>query len=129
MCLDGSSVVEFGHCFSTAGSGRGLAVEACKRVFEHAFSVLSLPLLVGVIAPDNTAAIRVAEKLGQRFVGYRMHRGRLRRYYETTREEVPRLPWAASARLAGKVPGPTLRGRPWMRRRLRRYEEHTYKNQ
>src|SRR3546814_12673527 len=76
MCLDGSSVVEFGHCFSTAGSGRGLAVEAGKRVFEHAFSVLSLPLLVGVIAPDNTAAIRVAEKLGQRFVGYRMHRGR-----------------------------------------------------
>src|SRR3546814_534712 len=82
-CLDGSSVVEFGHCFSTAGSGRGLAVEAGKRVFEHAFSVLSLPLLVGVIAPDNTAAIRVAEKLGQRFVGYRMHRGRLRRYYAT----------------------------------------------
>src|SRR3546814_2703686 len=36
-CLDGSSVVEFGHCFSTAGSGRGLAVEAGKRVFEHAF--------------------------------------------------------------------------------------------
>src|SRR3546814_21025202 len=68
-CLDGSSVVEFGHCFSTAGSGRGLAVEAGKRVFEHAFSVLSLPLLVGVIAPDNTAAIRVAEKLGHRFVG------------------------------------------------------------
>src|SRR3546814_16947030 len=71
-CLDGSSVVEFGHCFSTAGSGRGLAVEAGKRVFAHAFSALSLPLLVGFIAPDNPAAIRVADKLGQRFVSYRM---------------------------------------------------------
>src|SRR3546814_20258355 len=62
-CLDGSSVVESGHCFSTAGSGRGLAVEAGKRVFEHAFSVLSLPLLVGVLAPDNTAAIRARKSV------------------------------------------------------------------
>src|SRR3546814_16013392 len=98
-CLDGSSVVEFGHCFSTAGSGRGLAVEAGKRVFEHAFSVLSLPLLVGVIAPDNTAAIRVAEKLGHRLVGSRITRARLRRHYQPTRGELPRLPSALSARL------------------------------
>jgi RimJ/RimL family protein N-acetyltransferase len=110
--LEGSRVIEFGHCFSTAGSGRGLAVEAGRRVFEHAFSVLSIPLLVGLIAPDNTAAIRVADKLGQRFVGFRMHRGRLRRYYETTREEFLRFAPSASAHSAGKAPGPASRWQP-----------------
>ena len=83
----GGPVIEYGHCFSAAGSGRGLAREAGCRVFEHAFTVLGLPLLVGVIAPDNPAAIRVADKLGQRFVGFRLHRGRLCRFYETTRVE------------------------------------------
>lgn len=83
----GAPVIEYGHCFSAAGSGRGLALEAGRLVFEHAFTALGLPLLVGVIAPDNPAAIRVADKLGQRFVGYRLHGGRLRRFYETTRAE------------------------------------------
>lgn len=83
----GAPVIEYGHCFSAAGSGRGLAPEAGRLVFEHAFTALCLPLLVGVIAPDNAAAIRVADKLGQRFVGYRLHGGRLCRVYETTRAE------------------------------------------
>ena len=110
--LDGSGIVEFGHCFTAAGSGRGLAVEAGRRVFEHAFLALSLPLLVGLIAPDNTAAIRVADKLGQRFVSLRMHRGRLRRYYETTREEFLRLSPSAVARVADEAPGAASRRRP-----------------
>lgn len=81
----GGEAIEFGHCYTTAASGRGLAVEAGLRVFEHAFTVLELPLVVGVIAPDNAPAIRVAARLGQRFIGLRRHRGRLYRYYETTR--------------------------------------------
>lgn len=85
--FSGREAIEFGHCYTTAASGRGLAVEAGLRVFEHAFAVLELPLVVGVIAPDNAAAIRVAARLGQRFVGLRRHHGRLYRYYETTRGE------------------------------------------
>lgn len=83
----GTDAIEFGHCYAAAASGRGLAVEAGFRIFDHAFVALELPLLVGVTAPDNAAAIRVAAKLGQRFVGLRKHRGRLCRYYETTRGE------------------------------------------
>jgi RimJ/RimL family protein N-acetyltransferase len=83
----GTDAIEFGHCYAGAASGRGLAVEAGLRIFEHAFVALELPLLVGVIAPDNAPAIRVAAKLGQRFVGLRRHHGRLYRFYETTRDE------------------------------------------
>jgi len=47
--------------------GRGLAVEAGRRVRAFAYDTLGWNTVISLIHPDNAASIRVAEKLGARF--------------------------------------------------------------
>ena len=49
--------------------GRGLATEAAGAVLAHAASSLNQRRIVAVIAPENHASIRVAERLGMRREG------------------------------------------------------------
>ena len=44
--------------------GEGYAYEAARSARNNAFNALSWPTLVSYIHPDNTRAIRLAEKLG-----------------------------------------------------------------
>jgi [ribosomal protein S5]-alanine N-acetyltransferase len=47
--------------------GRGFATEAATAVRDDAFTRLRLTRLASIIHPENTASIRVAIKLGERF--------------------------------------------------------------
>lgn len=90
----GTDEIEFGHCYSSSASGKGIAVEAGRSVFNFAFMSLELEMVIGVISPNNHRAIKVADKLGQRFVDIRPHKGKMRRYYELTRDEFLAAPGA-----------------------------------
>ena len=48
--------------------GQGFAPEAAALVRDWAFATLRLPSLVSVVMPENRPSIRVAEKIGERFV-------------------------------------------------------------
>ncbi len=56
--------VEVGWHLARPCWGRGLATEAARRVRDHAFDDLGLPLLVADIVAGNRRSSRVAEKLG-----------------------------------------------------------------
>ena len=47
--------------------GRGLATEGARATLDFAFSRLGAEEVISVIHPDNTASIRVAERLGETY--------------------------------------------------------------
>jgi RimJ/RimL family protein N-acetyltransferase len=47
--------------------GRGYATEGARAALEYAFTKLDQPHVISLIHPDNTASIRVAERIGERF--------------------------------------------------------------
>jgi len=58
--------VEIGWRLAREVWGEGLATEAATEVLRWSFEELGLDRVISVIHPDNTASIRVAEKLGMR---------------------------------------------------------------
>ena len=46
--------------------GRGYAAEGARACLKYAFTELQQPHSISVIRPENTASIRVAEKIGER---------------------------------------------------------------
>jgi RimJ/RimL family protein N-acetyltransferase len=56
--------VEVGWSLTAAARGRGLATEAGRAWLAWGFRELDLPYFTANIAPDNTASIAVAERLG-----------------------------------------------------------------
>ena len=45
--------------------GKGFATEGARAALAHAFTELQQSHVISMIRPDNTASIRVAEKLGE----------------------------------------------------------------
>jgi ribosomal-protein-alanine N-acetyltransferase len=62
--IAGRTETELSWTIAAAHQGRGIATEAATAVRDHATTALGQTRLVAVIAPDNAASIRVAEKLG-----------------------------------------------------------------
>jgi RimJ/RimL family protein N-acetyltransferase len=62
--------------------GEGLATEGARAALAHAFTAIGAHRVISVIAPENAASIRVAEKLGLRYAGSRQVDGRIARVYE-----------------------------------------------
>ena len=60
--------VEIGYRLARAHWGKGYATEAARAVVAHAFGTLELPRVIAVIDPENVPSLRVAEKLGMRYV-------------------------------------------------------------
>jgi RimJ/RimL family protein N-acetyltransferase len=54
----------------------GFATEGGRAALDHAFTTLGERRAVSLIAPENTASIRVAEKLGMRFAEPRQIEGK-----------------------------------------------------
>ena len=48
--------------------GRGFATEAGKASLQFGFNTLQLPMIVGIVHPENIASQRVLEKIGLQFV-------------------------------------------------------------
>jgi RimJ/RimL family protein N-acetyltransferase len=63
--LEGELETEVGWTLGRAYWGEGYATEAALACRDWAVGELGLKRLVSVIAPDNAASIRVAEKLGE----------------------------------------------------------------
>ena len=73
--------VDLGYRFLPAYWGVGLATEAGEAVLRYGFERLGLRRVIGLVMPENTASIRVLEKLGLRFDGLIEDRGhRVARY-------------------------------------------------
>lgn len=62
--VDGSAEVELGYRFAPEYWGRGLGTEAARAVRDYAFEHLGMARLISMIEPENSASIRVAEKVG-----------------------------------------------------------------
>jgi RimJ/RimL family protein N-acetyltransferase len=60
--------VEIGYRLARSHWGKGYATEAARAVVSCAFDTLELPRVIAVIDPENVASLRVAEKLGMRYV-------------------------------------------------------------
>jgi RimJ/RimL family protein N-acetyltransferase len=60
--------LEVGWLVDRARWGEGFATEGGAAVIRHAFERLRPDRLISVIEPENRASIRVAQKLGERFL-------------------------------------------------------------
>jgi RimJ/RimL family protein N-acetyltransferase len=58
--------VDIGYAFLPQYGGQGYAIEASRAVLAHA-KELGLRRIVATVRPDNSASIRLLEKLGLRF--------------------------------------------------------------
>jgi RimJ/RimL family protein N-acetyltransferase len=59
--------IELAWTLARARWGEGFATEGAAAVRDYAFRTLGLPRLISLIAPENAASIRVAERIGERF--------------------------------------------------------------
>jgi RimJ/RimL family protein N-acetyltransferase len=56
--------VDLGYAFLPAGRGAGYATEAAAAVIDYAGSRFGIRRLAAIVSPDNSASIRVLERLG-----------------------------------------------------------------
>ncbi len=62
--LEGREEVEVAYLLAKAYWGQGLGSEAAQAIAQYGFETLQLSRLVCLIVPENTASVRVAERLG-----------------------------------------------------------------
>jgi RimJ/RimL family protein N-acetyltransferase len=63
--LDGDLELEIGWTIVRSFWGNGYATEAALACRDHALGELGRERVISLIAPENTASIRVAEKIGE----------------------------------------------------------------
>lgn len=61
---------EIGYTFAPAFQGQGLATEAVRALFNHAFTVIGLHRIWGVTDPRNTPSIKLMKRVGMRQEAY-----------------------------------------------------------
>jgi RimJ/RimL family protein N-acetyltransferase len=59
--------LEIGWVIASAFWNQGYATEAAAACRDHAFDELGRDRVISLIAPENVASIRVAEKIGERY--------------------------------------------------------------
>jgi ribosomal-protein-alanine N-acetyltransferase len=62
--IEGQPEVEVAYLMDKTYWGKGLATEAAKGIRDYAFNNLKLSRLICLIDPENTASIKVAQKIG-----------------------------------------------------------------
>ena len=60
---------ELAYLLSERVRGRGYATEAAHAAVRYGFDVAGLPVIIGLVHPENTGSIRVLEKCGMTFAG------------------------------------------------------------
>lgn len=61
--------IDLGYRFMQKSWGRGYATEAAFACLKYGFEQLGIPRIVGRAMPQNTASLRVLEKIGMHYVG------------------------------------------------------------
>jgi ribosomal-protein-alanine N-acetyltransferase len=90
-------VGEVGLCLAPAARGRGIATEALLVLTAWAFAALGLGRVQVFVAPENVAALRLAERTGFR------HEGVLRSYWEHGEGRLDAI-------VLARLPGDAVRG-------------------
>jgi RimJ/RimL family protein N-acetyltransferase len=67
--LPNDTKIEVGWHLGQEHWGNGYATEAARGAIKHGFSVARLEEIYCIIYPENTASIRVAERLGLESLG------------------------------------------------------------
>lgn len=62
----GQKTYELGWAVAPPHQCRGYATEAARAVLSHAFGTARIHRVIATCNPDNTASVRVMEKLGMR---------------------------------------------------------------
>jgi ribosomal-protein-alanine N-acetyltransferase len=65
--------LEIGYILAPAKQGRGLMTEAVTALLDYCFEKLQVHRVQALIHPDNTASIRLAERVGFRCEGGPLH--------------------------------------------------------
>jgi ribosomal-protein-alanine N-acetyltransferase len=65
--IDGDHYVEVAYGIAASHWGRGLATEAARALKEHGFRDHGYSRMISLVAPDNHASRRVAEKNGMHY--------------------------------------------------------------
>jgi len=65
--LEGELELEIGWTIARPLWGKGYATEAALACRDHAFAELGRDHVISLIAPENVASIRVAEKIGESY--------------------------------------------------------------
>ncbi|WP_439572515.1 GNAT family N-acetyltransferase [Phreatobacter sp.] len=73
--------IEIGWRLNRLSWGKGYATEAARPLVRHSFEVLRLEKIVADIHPENEPSMRVAAKIGMRFVGDVRYEGTLLKSY------------------------------------------------
>ena len=68
---------EIGWGLLPAARGKGFAVEAARRTLQFVFRTLGWSTAISMIGPENTASLRVAERLGAKLDGQAEFRGQM----------------------------------------------------
>ena len=76
VALGEHEVGEVGCCLVPGARGRGIALETLRLLTDWAFATLGLRRVQAFVAPENVAALRLAERAGFR------REGVLRSYWE-----------------------------------------------
>lgn len=64
---EGLTIPDLGFALMPNFEGKGIATEASKAVIKYAQESLQIVQLAGITKPENTASIRVLEKVGMEF--------------------------------------------------------------
>jgi ribosomal-protein-alanine N-acetyltransferase len=79
--------VEVAYHFRKDRWGRGYATEAALACLDYGFGTVGLSTIIGLVAPGNSASIRVLEKCGMKLAGTARHYDRDLLKYVTERPE------------------------------------------
>lgn len=60
---------ELGWTLNRASWGKGYATEGARRALKYAFTELDRDHIISLIAPENIASIKVAERIGEKVEG------------------------------------------------------------
>jgi len=83
----GVDEIEIGWRFMRSAWGRGYATEAASVILNYAFIDRLLSKVVADIIPTNLSSIRVAEKLGMKYIENRVVDGEMLHSYQIVHKE------------------------------------------
>jgi [ribosomal protein S5]-alanine N-acetyltransferase len=97
LSLIESNVVDLGYMLETEQWGKGFATEIALALVDAAFCELRAERVISTVDVNNSASIRVLEKIGMRWEAvYRKHRRAKNRWWDCHLFILPREVWEAS---------------------------------
>jgi RimJ/RimL family protein N-acetyltransferase len=79
--------IEIGWRLNRSAWGKGFATEAARPILDHAFQTVGAKRIVADIDPGNLPSMRVAEKIGMRFLGDGLHGQNPCKRYAATKDD------------------------------------------